>query len=91
MIWVKTGEAGAKGYDQEGSFLQRSEERERGLMAGAEACCPLEEEVLGCMGSTLGLEAKGGAGMVSVWTEESGGTERHGGWAETRAREVSEV
>lgn len=29
--------------------------------------------------------------MVSVWTEESGGTERHGGWAEARAREVNEV
>lgn len=55
LIWVKTGEAGAKGYDQEGGFLQRSKERERGLVAGARACCPRKEEVLGCMGSTCGL------------------------------------
>lgn len=91
MIWVKIGKAGTEGYDQEGSFLQRSEERERGLVAGVGICCS-KEDVLWGMDSTLGLGAKGGAGMLSVWTvKESGRTERHGGWTEPRAREVNEV
>lgn len=73
------------------AFLQRSEERERGLVAGVGTCCS-KEEVLWGMDSTLGLGAKGGAGILSVWTvKESGGIERLGGWAEPRAREVNKV